>query len=194
MTDWKKIYEINNQYVKTLHEELGWFNDEELQNTPKRITNFYKEWIGNHSFEFKTFDIDGTKNMIVLKDISFHSMCAHHMLPFFGKAHIAYLPKDSEEGGRISGVSKLARAVVKFASKPTEQERLSTEIVEYVRKELDAQFVMIVLEAQHLCMIMRGVKQPGSLMVTSDVRWNKEKFDSVTLGHLKDEALRLMGK
>ena len=195
--NWKKVERMLNEYISTLHDELGWFNDEEVANTPKRILNFYKEWANNHEFDFKIFSLDGTKNMVILKDISFYSMCAHHFLPFFGKAHIAYLPKepkDDKEGKKIAGVSKLARAVNKFASKPTEQEKLSTEVVEYLKKELDTDFVMVVFEAQHLCMIMRGVKQSNSVMVTSDVRWNKERFDSVALGHLKDEALRLMGK
>jgi len=192
--NWKKVEDTLKEYILTLHNELGWFNDEEVANTPKRILNFYKEWVNNHEFDFKIFSLDGTKNMVVLKDISFYSMCAHHFLPFFGKAHIAYLPKDDEKNKKIAGVSKLVRAVTKFASKPTEQEKLSTEVVEYLKEELDTDFVMVVFEAQHLCMIMRGVKQSNSVMVTSDVRWNKERFDSVTLGHLKDEALRLMGK
>lgn len=194
MTNWEAINASVKSYIETLHNELGWFNDEEMQHTPRRVTEFYKEWIGNHNFNFRIFEIDGTKNMIILKDISFHAMCAHHMLPFFGKAHVAYLPKEMEEGGKIAGVSKLARTVVKFASKPTEQEKLSTEIVEYLVEKLDANFAMVVLEAQHLCMIMRGIRQPGSVMVTSDVRWNKQKFDATALGHLKDEALRLMEK
>jgi GTP cyclohydrolase I len=103
--------------------------------------------------------------MVVLRDISFFSMCEHHLLPFMGKAHIAYLPR-----GRVVGVSKLARVVEAFARRPQVQERLTCQIADLLMEQLEAKGVAVVLEAEHTCMTIRGVRKPGSKMVTSAMR------------------------
>ncbi|MDE1823543.1 MAG: GTP cyclohydrolase I FolE [Candidatus Micrarchaeota archaeon] len=186
---WAVIEKDFEALMKDLNKELGWFGDEALANTPKRITRFYKELKANEHFTFTTFDVptQQTKGLIILKSVRFYSLCEHHMLPFEGVATIAYMPK---EGGRICGVSKLARAVVKFASKPQLQERMTNEIADYLKEQLDAHFVMVVLRAVHFCLRMRGVKQPESEMVTSAVRANEAKMESVKdINALKQEVL-----
>ena len=188
--NWQRIKETTQELLNTLHEELGWYNDEELKNTPRRITDFYKEWSNNDDFTFTTFKTSGPRGMIILKDIAINSMCSHHNLPFNGKAHIAYLQRD---GGEIAGVSKLARTALKFASKPQQQENLSTEIVEYINKKLNPWFVMVIIEATHMCMVMRGVKQAEPMMVTSDIRWDQQKFSLTEMEILKNEVLDLTG-
>jgi len=181
--NWERIGKVMRCYVKHLHEELSWFNDEELENTPRRIVNFYKEWLGNDSFKFTVFDNPGYDQLIGLKDIDFYSMCSHHMLPFYGKAHIFYLPDK-----KICGISKLARTVKKFASKPQVQEQLTNEIADFIMEKLNPKFVMIIVEAQHLCMLMRGVKQHNSKMITSAIRYKEgEEWET-----LKNEVLNLL--
>jgi len=190
--DWSRIEEKYRQLIYELHEQLGWFNEEELKNTPRRATDVFKEWLNNQDFNFTLFEVptEYTKSMVVLKDIDFVSKCSHHLENIVGKAYVAYLPK---EGGKISGISKIARAVRKFASKPQLQERLTNEIADYVRDNLDADFVMVVVRGVHHCMVARGVKMQNAEMVTSAVRWNKERFNGMELGHLKAEALKLFG-
>ncbi len=113
----------------------------------------------------KTVFTERYDEMVILRDIPFHSMCEHHLLPFEGKAHIAYLPD-----GKVVGLSKLARVVDAFALRPQVQERLTTQIADILMRELDAQGVAVVMEAVHSCMTCRGVKKPGSVMVTSALR------------------------
>lgn len=191
--NWDKIESKLNELIRLLHNELGWFNEEELENTPRRIKDFYREWYENSKYDkFTLFDNGGNRGsiykydqFIVLKNITLHSMCSHHMLPFIGMAHIAYLP-----GEKILGVSKLSRVVKKFASKPQIQEQLTQEIADYLYDVLRPRFLIVVIEAKHTCMIIRGVKEHDSEMVTSAIRWDKEKVKDV--GTLKDEALRLI--
>ena len=124
-----------------------------------------------------------------MKNVSFYSMCSHHLLPFFGTVNIAYLPKPS---GYIAGVSKLVRAVNKIASKPQLQENMTSEIVELLYENLNPLFVMVTAKGQHMCMMMRGVRQEGATMVTSSVKYNdivKKELES-----LKSEALKMMGE
>lgn len=102
MNDWDKIKEQQTALIQILHEELGWFNEEELKETPRRVTDFYKEWVDNNDFNFTTFNTDSANGLVLVKDINFYSMCAHHMLPFFGKMHIAYLQRDK---GDLVGIS-----------------------------------------------------------------------------------------
>jgi len=173
--------------IYNLHEKYGWFNDEELNNTPGRIENFYKEWYENKDFKFTKFKINGKESMVILKDISFYSMCSHHLLPFFGTVNIAYLPKPS---GCIAGVSKLVRSVNKIASKPQLQENMTSEIVELLYKNLDPLFVMVTTKGQHMCMMMRGVKQENATMVTSAIKYNEKVKNE--LESLKNEALKSM--
>jgi len=105
--------------------------------------------------------------MIMVRDIPLYSVCEHHLLPFVGKAHVAYIPNKSQQ---ITGLSKVARVVDILAKKPQVQERLTTEIAEAIERALSPRGVFVVIEAEHLCMTMRGVKKPGSLTVTSAVR------------------------
>ena len=195
---WKKIEKSVRKLVEVLNEELGWFNKEELENTPTRIMKFYKEWYENTQYEkFTTFsngDGDyGSKykfdQLVVLKDITLHSMCSHHMLPFFGKAYIAYLP-----GEKVIGVSKLARIVRKYASKPQIQEQLTQEVAEELYNILKPKFLIVVMKARHTCMIIRGAREHESEMVTSAVKYNEndEKI-SKNWQSLKEEALKLFG-
>jgi len=145
--------------------ENGLFNEEEKKNTPKRIQRFQEEWSNNQDFNFTIFDNPNYNQMIILKNIEFASLCAHHLLPFHGTAHVGYIPNEM-----ICGVSKLARTVDKFASKPQTQEKLTEEIVDFLMKKLKPKGVMIVMEAAHDCMRIRGVKKQHSSMVTSAIR------------------------
>lgn len=156
----------------------GWpeelFSDEELENTPERIEGFREEWRENREYDkFTTFENPGYDQMVTLKDIEFFSVCAHHLLPFQGKAHIAYIPDEE-----VLGISKLARAVDKFASKPQTQERLTDEVAEFLMDTVEPKGVMVVMEGKHQCMTMRGVQKQNSTMQTSDVRgWFKDPPD-----------------
>jgi len=140
-----------------------------LQETPSRVARMYEEVLagtnanpGEHLS--KTFDEEHNE-VVVLKEIPFFSMCEHHLLPFHGKAHIAYLPK-----GKIVGLSKLARLVEGFARRLQVQERLTCQIADTLMAKIDARGVAVLLEATHTCMTMRGVQKPGSVMVTSAIR------------------------
>ena len=184
MTDtpnWPRIENHIKNLVDVLHEELDWFSDEELKNSPRRITDFYHEWWSHNNFNFTTFERK-TDQLVVLKDITFFSMCSHHMLPFFGKVHIGYLP-----GGRICGVSKLARVVRKVASRPQIQEQMTEEIADLLYGMLKPRGVMVIVHGAHTCMIGRGVREPNSLMVTSAIRG---KFQGNA--QLKEEFMRLI--
>ena len=103
--------------------------------------------------------------MVALRDIPFQSMCEHHLLPFMGKVHVAYLPR-----GRVIGISKLARVVDSFALRPQVQERLTNQVADMIMQQLEPRGVAVVMEAQHTCMIVRGVKKPSSVMITSALR------------------------
>jgi GTP cyclohydrolase I len=175
--------------VYNLHDEYGWFNEEELKNTPGRIENFYREWYGTKDFTFTKFKVSGHESMVIMKNISFYSMCSHHLLPFFGSINIAYLPKPS---GYIAGVSKLVRSVNKIASKPQLQENMTSEIVNLLFDNLNPLFVMVTAKGQHMCMMMRGVKQETATMITSSVKYSDVVKDE--LESLKNEALKMMGE
>jgi GTP cyclohydrolase I len=151
-----------------------------LQGTPRRVALMYEEicaGLHNDARQFlHVIPAETHDEMVIVKDIPIYSICEHHLLPFVGVAHIAYIPK----AGRIVGLSKLARVADMMAKKPQIQERLATEIADLLLKELQATGVMVVIEAQHLCMEMRGVKKPGSKTVTSALRG----------GFLKDQRTR----
>ncbi|MFP4054199.1 MAG: GTP cyclohydrolase I FolE [Phycisphaerae bacterium] len=140
-----------------------------LEDTPARVARMYAELFGglhdDPSRHLEVFFDEEYDEMVVLRDISFFSMCEHHLLPFIGKAHVAYLPK-----GKVVGVSKLARVVEGFARRPQVQERLTCQIADLLMEKLDAKGVAVVIEAEHTCMTIRGVKKPGSRMVTSAMR------------------------
>jgi GTP cyclohydrolase I len=142
-----------------------------LQDTPARVARMYAETCaGLHedpSLHLKVaFDADHDE-MILVRDIPFYSMCEHHLVPFFGHAHVAYIPNVD---GRITGLSKLARLVDGYAKRPQVQERLTTQVAEAMETVLRPRGTLVLLEAEHLCMGMRGVRKPGSSTVTSAVR------------------------
>ena len=153
--------------VREILEAIGEDPDREgLQETPQRVARMYAEvFAGLHrdiSKDIKTFHGEGNDEMILIGDIPFYSMCEHHLLPFHGKAHVVYIPKD----GKIFGLSKVARIVDTLSRKPQLQEKLTSEIADAI----DARSVCVVLEAEHLCMTMRGIRKPGSKTVTSAMR------------------------
>jgi GTP cyclohydrolase I len=142
-----------------------------LLNTPLRVARMYEEVLagqcenGDEHLQV-TFDA-GHDEMIMVRDIPFSSLCEHHIVPFMGHAHVAYIPNAD---GRITGLSKLARLVDAFAKRLQVQERLTTQIADEIERSLQPKGVLVVIEAEHLCMSMRGVKKPGSTTVTSAVR------------------------
>ncbi len=143
---------------------------EGLVETPRRIAEAYGEILGGLEQDpleilGVTFDTGGHQEMVLLKDIPFYSMCEHHFLPFHGVAHVGYVPRE-----RLAGVSKIARVVETLARRPQMQERLTSEIADTLMKGLQPHGVAVVLEAEHLCMTMRGIKKPGSRLVTSATR------------------------
>lgn len=180
----EKIQEAVKMIIEAVGEDP---NREGLQETPARIARMYEEifsGLGQTAEEHlsKSFEILDD-NMVVEKDIFFHTMCEHHFLPFYGKAHIAYIPD-----GRVAGLSKLARTVEVYAKKPQIQERLNIEIAEALMDYLGAKGAVVVIEAEHLCMNMRGVRKPGTSTVTSVSRGVFEEDKD-----LRDQAYRFMG-
>ena len=145
-------------------------NREGLLETPQRVARMYAEvFAGLHrdiNKDIKTFHGEGNDEMILIGDIPFYSMCEHHLLPVHGKAHVVYIPKD----GKIFGLSKVARIVDTLSRKPQLQEKLTSEIADAIEKAVDARSVCVVLEAEHLCMTVRGIRKPGSKTVTSAMR------------------------
>ncbi len=144
---------------------------EGLVDTPKRVANMYEEiFPGLHEDPEKHLEIyfqdEKYDELVLVKDIPFYSMCEHHLVPFFGKAHVAYLPKN----GKLTGLSKLARVVETVAKRPQLQERITATVADTLMKKLEPYGVIVVIEAEHMCMTMRGVQKPGSKTVTSAVR------------------------
>ncbi len=177
------------QGVRLILEGVGEDPDREgLRETPARVARMYKEVFSGLNedptvhFE-KTFD-EHHQEMVLVRDIPFYSMCEHHLVPFFGLAHLAYIPGSN---GRICGLSKLARLVDAFAKRPQVQERLTSQIADTLVKQLKPQGVIVVLEAEHLCMSMRGVKKPGSKTMTSAVRGSLQRSQKT-----REEALSLI--
>ena len=176
--------------VRELLAAIGEDPDREgLLGTPDRVARACEEIFGGMQEDpsahlLRQFSEPGNENMVIVKDIPFSSMCEHHLLPFTGKAHICYLPRD----GRITGLSKLARCVVGYAHRPQVQERLTQQVADAIVDRLDPLGVLVVLEATHTCMTMRGIRSAGSLTVTSAVRgWFKNDLKA------REEALRLIG-
>lgn len=144
---------------------------EGLQDTPKRVAEMYAElFMGMDKDPIEELSVGfelGHREMVILKDIPFYSMCEHHLLPFYGVAHVGYIPNDD---GRIVGISKLARVVEIIARRPQIQERMTTNIADAIMEGIKADGVAVVIQAEHLCMIMRGIKKPGSNVITSALR------------------------
>jgi GTP cyclohydrolase I len=144
---------------------------EGIKDTPARVAEMYAELFMGVGKDPKD-DLDvgfelGHREMVVLKDIPFYSMCEHHLLPFYGVAHVGYIPN---EEGRIVGISKIARVVETIARRPQVQERMTTEVADAIYTGLKASGVGVVIQAEHMCMIMRGIKKPGSNVITSALR------------------------
>ncbi len=144
---------------------------EGLVDTPKRIAEMYAELftgLGKNPEEELTVGFEERhREMVIVRDIPFYSMCEHHLLPFYGVAHVGYIPNVD---GRVVGLSKLARVVEIVASRPQLQERMTTEIADAIVDGLKPDGVGVIIQAEHLCMIMRGIKKPGSAIVTSALR------------------------
>ncbi|MBA4181208.1 MAG: GTP cyclohydrolase I FolE [Anaerolinea sp.] len=162
---------------------------EGLLDTPRRIADMYEEILGGLALDPAEYLRVGFEvahdEMVILRNIPFYSMCEHHFLPFHGEAHVGYVPD-----GRVVGISKLARVVEAFARRPQIQEQLTSQIAETIMDTLKPDGVAVVIEAEHLCMTMRGVKKPGSRMVTSAMRGDfrassvtRAEFLSLVHGH-----------
>ena len=144
---------------------------EGLQGTPDRVARACEEIFGGMQEDpgahlRKQFHEPGNEEMVIVRDIPFSSMCEHHLLPFIGRAHVAYIPRD----GRITGLSKIARCVAGYAARPQLQERLTAQVADAMVDELDPLGVLVVIEAEHTCMTMRGIRAAGAMTVTSAVR------------------------
>ena len=145
---------------------------EGLLETPARVARMYEEiFAGLHmdpsEHLLKQFSADKHDEMVIVKDIPFYSMCEHHLMPFYGVAHVAYIP---DRNGAITGLSKIARTVEGYAKRPQLQERLTSQIADGIMDKLKPTGVLVVIEAEHMCMTMRGVKKPSSKTLTSAVR------------------------
>jgi len=141
-----------------------------IKETPQRIAHLYEEIFSGLSTPteevLKPIEGESHDELVLLKDIPFYSVCEHHLLPFIGKAHVAYIPA----GGRIVGLSELAKALEMFAKRPQVQERLTTQLANMIMDKLKPKGAMVVIDAEHLCLSMRGIKKPGARTVTSAVR------------------------
>ncbi|MFH1485431.1 MAG: GTP cyclohydrolase I FolE [Chloroflexota bacterium] len=166
MVDICRIENAVTQIIEAIGEDP---DRQGLEDTPKRIAEMYAEVFSGLTIDPKEelsvcFEED-YREMIILKDIPFYSMCEHHFLPFYGVAHIGYIPN-----GRVVGASKLARVVEILTKRPQLQERLTTQIADTILNALNPDGVAVVMQAEHLCMTMRGIKKPGSNFVTSATR------------------------
>jgi GTP cyclohydrolase I len=183
--DFEKI----ERSVKAILEAIGEdASRKDLKKTPRRVAEMYEEIFGglreDPRKELEVFLEKEHDEIILLKGIPLYSVCEHHLLPFIGRAHVAYIP----DGSRVTGLSKLARVVDILARRPQVQERLTTDIADILEEKLKPKGVMVIVEAEHLCMSMRGVKKPGILTVTSAVRGvfrENEKTRAETLSLIK---------
>jgi len=160
-----------------------------LKSTPQRVAEMYGEIFSGIAADTEKLLVpiagETHDEMVMIRDIAFYSVCEHHLVPFFGKAHIAYIPG----AGKIVGISSLAKALEVFAKRPQVQERLTTQFADLIVSSLKPKGAMVVIDAEHLCMSMRGVKKPGSRVVTSAVRGIFRTKESTRM-----EMLELLGK
>lgn len=175
MVNKAKIEEAVTMILEAIGEDV---NREGLVETPARIARMYEEifsGVDESSEELmaKRFH-EENNDMVLEKDIVFYSMCEHHLLPFFGKVHVAYIPD-----GEVVGLSKLARTVDVYAKRPQLQERMTNQIADAIMNQLGARGAMVMIEAEHMCMTMRGIKKPGSKTVTCVKRGDFEKNDAL---------------
>lgn len=185
MVNQKKIKEAVALFLEGIGEDTG---REGLAETPERIARMCEELFAGMEEDAsghlsKTFVIESDE-MVLEKDITFYSVCEHHLLPFYGKVHIAYIPD-----GKVVGISKLARTVEVYARRPQIQEKMTGQIAEAVMKYLQPKGVIVMAEAEHMCMTMRGVKKPGAQTVTLATRgaFSEDKL-------LQEEFWRMMGR
>lgn len=176
--------------VRMLFEAVGENpNREGLKRTPQRVANMYKEVLGgigkNPALELKILKGHNFDEVVLVKDIPFYSLCEHHMLPFHGKAHVAYLP----DKNRIVGISKLLRVVDVLSRRLQIQERLTSQIADTINEAINPKGVMVIVEAEHLCVTMRGIKKSGSIVKTSVVRGTFRENEKT-----RAETLALIGK
>jgi GTP cyclohydrolase I len=168
MFDEEKIRNAVTDIIRAIGEDPS---REGIRDTPARVAEMYAElFMGLGKDPRDDLEVGfelGHREMVILKDIPFYSMCEHHLLPFYGVAHVGYIPN---EEGRIVGISKLARVVETIARRPQVQERMTTEIADAILEGIKADGVAVVIHAEHLCMIMRGIKKPGSNVITSAIR------------------------
>ena len=167
MSDFEKLQETVYQLLELVGENP---DREGLLDTPKRVAKMYQEVFSglgrDPKDEFTAVFSEGHEEVVLVKDIPFHSMCEHHLLPFYGVAHVAYLPSN----GKVTGLSKLARAVEVASKRPQLQERLTAQIATALDEALSPEGVFVMVEAEHMCMTMRGIKKPGSKTVTTDAK------------------------
>ncbi len=160
-----------------------------LKGTPERIAKLYEEIFSGLQTPteeiLKPIEGESHDEIVLLKDIPFYSVCEHHLLPFIGKAHVAYIPSK----GKIVGLSKLAEAVEIFAKRPQVQERLTTQLADLLMEKLKPKGAMVIIDAEHLCLSMRGIKKPGARTVTSAVRGIFRTKDST-----RQELLELINR
>lgn len=165
--DKKRIEKAVREILSAVGEDI---KRADIVDTPRRVAEMYEEILGgmnkNPEKDLEVVFEKDHDEMILLKDIPLYSMCEHHLLPFIGRAHVAYLPSDN----RVTGLSKLARVVDAFSRRLQVQERLTTDIADTIMRKLKPKGVLVVIEAEHLCMSMRGVKKPGVMTITSAVR------------------------
>jgi GTP cyclohydrolase I len=163
----KQIEEAVRMILEAVGEDP---NREGLLDTPARVARMYEEvFVGLRQDPKEYFSVvfsEDHEELVLVKDIPFYSMCEHHLVPFYGVAHVGYIPR----GGRVTGLSKLARAVEAVAKRPQLQERITSTVADSIMEMLEPHGVVVVVEAEHLCMTMRGVKKPGAKTVTSAVR------------------------
>ena len=162
MVNHEKVKEAIKMLLEGIGEDVS---REGLQDTPDRIARMYEEICGGMDEDAgehlnKVFSVDNNE-MVLEKDIVFYSMCEHHLMPFYGKAHVAYIPN-----GKVAGLSKLARTVEVYAKRLQIQEQMTGQIADAMMEHLEPQGVMVMLEAEHMCMTMRGIKKPGSKTVS----------------------------
>lgn len=166
MADLKNIEQAVGRIIKAIGEDP---RREGMRETPRRIAEMYAELFSgigqDPSGELKVGFEAGHHEMVIIKDIPFYSLCEHHFLPFYGVAHIGYVPR-----GRVVGISKVARVLEILARRPQLQERLTTQVADTLLNALKPDGVAVVIQAEHLCMTMRGIKKPGSNIVTSATR------------------------
>lgn len=168
MIDEKKIQVAVSLLIEAIGEDP---KREGLVDTPRRVAEMYSELFAGIDTDPKDelsvgFE-EGHREMVIVRDIPFYSMCEHHLLPFYGVAHVGYIPN---QNGRVVGASKLARVVEIVSKRPQIQERLTSSIADDIMEAIKPDGVAVVVQAEHLCMIMRGIKKPGSALVTSALR------------------------